>query len=228
MTQGQLVRRVVKPVAFLASATPAVLLVSDTLRGGLGANPIEALTHRTGFWALTFLIVTLAVTPARLLTGMGALSGLRRMFGLFAFFYVCLHFGIYAIDQSYLSGLGLSPRAIAEDVAKRPYITVGFTAFVLLIPLAITSTKGWVKRLGSTRWQALHRLVYVAAAGGVFHFLWLVKADTRRPVILGSILVVLLTVRLFAPKRRRRSQRAPVTVRGTAPCTSSAAPSGTR
>jgi sulfoxide reductase heme-binding subunit YedZ len=211
MTQGQLVRRVVKPAAFLASLAPAALLASDMFRGGLGANPVEEITHRTGFWVLTFLVITLAVTPARRLSGVGALSGLRRMFGLFAFFYVCLHFSIYATDQTYLSGLGLSFRTIAEDVAKRPYITVGFAAFVLLIPLAITSTKGWVKRMGSARWQALHRVVYVAAAGGVFHFLWLVKADTRRPVIFGAMLVALLAARLV-PKRRR-PRRASVVVR---------------
>jgi methionine sulfoxide reductase heme-binding subunit len=209
VTQGQIVRRVVKPVVFVASLIPAALLVHDIFWGGLGANPVEEITHRTGFWGLTFLMITLSVTPVQRVTGMGALSTLRRPLGLFAFFYVVLHFTMYAVDQTYLSGLGLSPSAIAEDVAKRPYITVGFTALLLLIPLALTSTKGWIKRLGSGRWRSLHQLIYVAAALGVFHFLWLVKADTRQPVIFGIVLVVLLALRLVVKRIRKRRRLAP-------------------
>jgi len=209
MTQGQIVRRVVKPVVFLLSLIPAALLAHDIGWGGLGANPVEEITHRTGFWGLTFLMITLSVTPLQRVSGIAALSTMRRPLGLFAFFYVVLHFTMYAVDQTYLSGLGLSPSAIVEDVAKRPYITVGFTALLMLIPLALTSTKGWIKRLGSKRWRLLHQLVYVAAALGVFHFLWLVKADTRQPVIFGIVLVVLLALRLLVKRVRSRRKLAP-------------------
>ncbi len=196
MTQVQWVRRVVKPAAFLAAGAPFVLLVHDIVVGGLGANPIEEVTHRTGFTALTLLTITLGVTPARKMLRLNALIHLRRMLGVYAFFYACLHFTMYALDRAVFSGLGLTLGALVDDVVERPYITVGFTAFVLLIPLAITSTKGWVKRLGGKRWQKLHRLLYVSAVGGVLHFLWLVKADTRRPMIFGAVLVVLLGYRV--------------------------------
>ncbi len=196
MTQVQWVRRVVKPAAFLAAGVPFALLVYDILGGGLGANPIEEITHRTGFWTLTLLTITLSITPARKVLRLNALILLRRMFGVYAFFYACLHFTMYALDRAVFSGLGLTLGAVVEDVAERPYVTVGFTAFVLLIPLAITSTKGWVKRLGGKRWQKLHRLVYVSAVGGVLHFWWLVKADTRRPMIFGAVLLVLLGYRV--------------------------------
>ena len=196
MTQVQWVRRVVKPAAFLAAGVPFALLVYDILGGGLGANPIEEITHRTGFWTLTLLTITLSITPARKVLRLNALILLRRMFGVYAFFYACLHFTMYALDRAVFSGLGLTLGAVVEDVAERPYVTVGFTAFVLLIPLAITSTTGWVKRLGGKRWQKLHRVVYVSAVGGVLHFWWLVKADTRRPMIFGAVLLVLLGYRV--------------------------------
>ncbi len=189
-------RRFLKPATFIVCLLPAFLLLLATFTDGLGANPVEAVTHRTGFAALTLLIVTLAVTPAQRLTRFSPLIQLRRMLGLFAFSYAVLHFLTYAVDQTYLSGLGVSLSAIAEDVRERPYVTVGFTAFVLLIPLAVTSTKGWVKRLGGKRWQRLHRLVYVSAVGAVVHFLWLVKADLLRPLIFGAILAVLLGYRV--------------------------------
>jgi methionine sulfoxide reductase heme-binding subunit len=196
MTQVQWVRRVVKPAAFLAAGVPFALLVFDIFGGGLGANPIEEITHRTGFWTLTLLTITLSITPARKVLRLNALILLRRMFGVYAFFYACLHFTMYALDRAVFSGLGLTLGALVEDVAERPYVTVGFTAFVLLIPLAITSTKGWVKRLGGKRWQNLHRVVYVSAVGGVLHFWWLVKADTRRPMIFGAVLLVFLGYRV--------------------------------
>ncbi len=202
MTPTQWVRRVLKPAAFLLALLPAGVLLRDFLADGLGANPIETITHRTGIWTLTFLMITLAVTPVRRLLGVGALVQMRRMLGLFAFFYASLHFLTYVVlDQFFAWG------AIVEDIAKRPYITVGFASFVLLIPLAATSTDAMVRRLGGKRWQRLHRLVYVAAAGGVLHFLWQVKADTRRPFIYGVVLVVLLAFRLR--RRRRRRRRAP-------------------
>lgn len=203
MTQGQWIRRVAKPVVFLAALVPFTLLVRDLATGNLAADPIEDITHRTGRAAITLLMITLAVTPARRLLGLGALVQLRRMLGLFAFFYATLHLATYGLDQTYLAGQGLSLAVVAEDVATRPYVTVGFTTFLLLVPLALTSTNGWVKRLGGKRWQRLHRLVYVAGAGAVLHFLWLVKADTRRPVLYGAALVALLGYRLVAERRKR-------------------------
>jgi sulfoxide reductase heme-binding subunit YedZ len=157
----------------------------------LGANPIEAIERFTGWWTLTLLMLTLAVTPIRLLTGWTAVSRLRRRLGLLSFFWACLHLSAYVgLDQFFALG------DIVKDVAKRPYITVGFTTFLLLLPLALTSTDRMIRRLGGSRWRKLHRLAYVAAAGGVLHFLWLVKADISRPLLFASILAVLLAVRL--------------------------------
>lgn len=199
MTQAMLVRRVVKPATFLGCLVPLGLIVWDAFTGGLTANPVEDITHRTGTTTLVLLLVTLAITPLRRLTGIGALISLRRPIGLFAFFYASVHFLIYlGLDQLF------SLAYIGEDIAKRPYITVGFTALVLLIPLAVTSTKGWIKRLGGKRWNTLHRLVYISAALGVLHYLWLVKADTRTPIIYGLILVGLLGTRLRTARAGRR------------------------
>ena len=209
MTSVQWVRRVVKPAAFVAAGVPFILLLRDIFTGGLGANPIEEITHRTGFWTITLLTTTLGVTPVRKVFRLNALVQTRRMFGLYAFFYAFLHFTMYALDRAFFSGLGITFGAIIEDVAERPYVTVGFTTFVLLIPLAITSTKGWVKRLGGKRWQKLHRLVYVAGIGGFFHFLWLVKSDTRRPLIFGGILAVFLGYRVVVWWQRRSARRRP-------------------
>ena len=208
MTQGQWIRRVVKPAVIVLSLVPAALLLRDALGGDLGSNPIETLTHRTGLSAITLLVITLAVTPATRVLRLPALVQVRRVLGLLAFFYAILHFLIYLADQTVFAGQGLSLAAVGEDVAKRPYITVGFATFLLLVPLAVTSTKGWVKRLGSARWRRLHQLVYVAAAGAVFHFLWLVKADTRLPALYGFIVVALLGYRL-AVRRRTSRKRAP-------------------
>jgi sulfoxide reductase heme-binding subunit YedZ len=203
MAQLPWLRRVLKPATFTLALVPAVLLLVAVLTDGLGANPVEAVTHRTGFAAITLLMTTLAITPAQQLLRFSPLIQLRRMLGLFAFFYASLHFLTYTVDQTYLSGLGISPAAIAEDVRERPYVTIGFTAFMLLIPLAVTSTKGWVKRLGGRRWQRLHRLVYVAAIGAVVHFLWLVKADMLRPLIFAGVLTVLLGYRVFRSRLTR-------------------------
>ena len=158
--------------------------------GGLGANPIEFITHSTGTWTLVGLLVTLSVTPLRRLTGRADLIRYRRMLGLFAFFYAALHFMTYLwLDQFFdLSG-------IAKDIVKRPFITVGFAACVLLIPLAATSTHAMMRRLGR-RWQQLHRLVYLIASLGVIHYLWLVKKDLTQPLIFGAVLVLLLAMRL--------------------------------
>lgn len=157
----------------------------------LGANPIEVITHATGDWTMRFLLITLSITPLRRLLKQPWLIRFRRMFGLFAFFYVSLHFLTYIwLDQSF------DVHAMLADVVKRKFITVGFTGFVLLIPLAITSTAGWIRRLGGKRWQALHRLIYVSAIAGVIHYLWLVKADMTKPLEYGFILFVLLGYRV--------------------------------
>jgi len=202
MTQAQWIKRVVKPLAFVASLGPFAWLTRDILTGNLGANPVERITHFTGLTALTFLLITLGITPARRLFRLSPLIQLRRMLGLYAFFYAVLHFTIYGLDRTLFEGTGLSFRSIVEDVGKRPYITVGFTAFLILGALAATSTNGMVKRLGGKRWQRLHQLVYVAAALGVLHFLWLVKADVRQPVAYGLVLVGLLATRLVYQRLR--------------------------
>ena len=169
---------------------PLVRLIVLGAGSGLGANPIEFITRSTGTWTLVGLLVTLSVTPLRRLTGRSDLVRYRRMLGLFTFFYASLHFVTYIwLDQFF------DPAAIARDIVKRPFITVGFTAFVLLIPLALTSTQAMMRRLGR-RWQLLHRLVYFIAVLGVIHYLWLVKKDLTEPLIYGAILVLLLAVRL--------------------------------
>ena len=182
-----------KPVVFVACLSPLGFLASRAYHGQLTANPVEFVQHFTGDWTLRFLLITLSVTPLRKLLNVPDLIRFRRMFGLFAFSYVCLHFLTYVgPDQSF------DLRGMWKDVAKRPFITVGFTGFVLLIPLALTSTKGWIRRLGGKRWQALHRSIYVIALCGVIHYYWLVKSDHRLPLLYGAILAVLLLYRLGA------------------------------
>ncbi len=166
--------------------------------GLLGANPIEVITHSTGDWILIFLLVTLSVTPVRKLTGQLWLIRYRRMFGLFAFFYAVLHFLTYIwLDKFF------DVHAMWADVIKRRFITVGFTGFVLLIPLALTSTTGWIRRLGGKRWQALHRLIYLSAIAGVIHYWWLVKADISKPEQYGFVLTLLLGYRVVVWWLRR-------------------------
>lgn len=192
MTPGLI--RGLKALLFFACLVPLGKLALEVfgLAGmSLGANPVEELIHRFGIWGLRFLLITLAVTPLRQLTGWNWLIRFRRMFGLFAFFYILMHFLSYAgIDQRF------DLAAIFEDVAKRPFITIGFTAFLLLIPLAVTSTNGMMKRLGR-RWQKLHRLVYVIAILGAWHFYWQVKLDTLEPLVYTAILAVLLGYRIW-------------------------------
>ena len=191
MDQVQYIRWVLKPAIFVAALVPLGLLVYDGFTGGLGANPIQDITFRTGLWTLRFLVFTLCVTPLRRLSGWNALVRVRRMLGLYAFFYACLHFTTYFwLDQEF------DWPAIVADVVKRPYITVGFSTFLLLIPLAATSTNAMVRRLGGQRWRRLHQIVYVAAMGGVLHFLWLVKADTRQPLFYLIVLCALFALRL--------------------------------
>lgn len=190
--------KILKVFVFLLCLVPFFLLVWQALTANLGANPVETITHTTGDWTLRFLVITLAVTPLRRLTGWKQVTRFRRMFGLFAFFYSCIHFGIYCLS---IANLNLAE--IGNDIAKRPYVTVGFTGFVLMIPLAITSTKKWIARLGGKRWQALHRLVYVSAIAGVLHYLWLVKLDIRFPVRYGIAVGLLLLFRVWMAFRPR-------------------------
>ena len=176
---------------FLLCLTPFGILVWRSLTGNLGPNQVETLQHTTGDWTLRLLVITLCITPLRKLLRLPDLIRFRRMLGLFAFFYACLHFLTYlGPDQSF------DLAAMWKDVAKRPFITVGFTAFVLLVPLAITSTAGWIRRLGGRRWQLLHRLIYISAICGVIHYYWLVKSAVLRPLTYGAIVAVLLLWRL--------------------------------
>ncbi|MGB1111256.1 MAG: sulfite oxidase heme-binding subunit YedZ [Gammaproteobacteria bacterium] len=186
-----LARKFHKPVLFVLALIPLGLLILDALTGRLSANPIEDITHSTGDWAIRFLLITLAVTPLRKLTGWSWPGPLRRMLGLFAFFYALLHFLTWLVLDQFFDW-----NTIVEDIIERPYITVGFLAFVMLIPLAITSTNGMVKRLGGKRWKALHKLVYPIGMLAVLHYLWLVKADWSEPVVYGVILAALLGFRL--------------------------------
>lgn len=172
-----------------------------------GANPVEYVQHFTGDWTLRFLLITLSITPLRKLLVLPDLIRFRRMLGLFAFFYVCLHFLTYLWPDQ-----GFDLHGMWKDVAKRPFITVGFLGFVLLIPLAITSTKGWIRRLGGKRWQALHRLIYMTGLCGVIHYYWLVKSDHRLPLLYGAILAALLLYRLASSLLKPRPQPSPAAV----------------
>src|SRR6516162_2355117 len=185
-------RRVAKISVFLACLMPVVWLVTAALTDDLSANPIRDITEETGTWALRFLLITLCVTPLRRLTSWNGAIKYRRMLGLFAFFYGFLHFLTYVWLDQFFSLLD-----IVQDVYKRPFITAGFSSFVVMIPLAITSTKEWIARLGGKQWQLLHRLTYVGAIAAVVHYLWLVKADTRRPLAYGFLLSLLLGFRVL-------------------------------
>ena len=192
--------RVTKPVVFTLCLLPVVILLLQAFEVrefGLGVNPIEELLHQLGRWGLKFLLLSLTITPLRRWTGWNWLIRFRRMLGLFAFFYIVLHFLTYAIlDQ------GLDIAAITEDVIKRPYITLGMAALLLLIPLALTSTKGMMRRLGK-RWQKLHRLVYIIAIIAVWHFYWQVKLDTLDATLYALVLAVLLITRVYYKNRVR-------------------------
>ena len=220
-----LTRRAGKPLVFLAALLPALWLAWTLVvewrgldlpgAGWLGADPVEKLQGETGRWTLIFLALTLAVTPLRRLFGWNWLQPYRRMLGLFAFAYATLHLVNYV-------GLWMTLDFgdIAEDVAKHPWVWIGVTAWALLVPLAITSTKGWVRRLGGKRWQRLHRLVYVAAAAGLLHFFLAVKRDVREPAMYALVFAALLVVRLAlrrgrvrTPARRRDPETGPALVR---------------
>lgn len=196
--------RWIKVFVFLACLVPVARLAWKAFHDGLGANPIQVITFSTGTWTLVYLLTTLSITPLRRLTGQLWLIQLRRMIGLFAFFYACLHFTTYIwLDKFF------DVHEMVKDVAKRPFITAGFTAFVLLIPLAITSTRGMIVRLGGKNWQRLHRLIYVSATAGVVHYIWLVKKDVRVPVIFACVLGTLLLYRILTGLWRRVRSSAP-------------------
>jgi sulfoxide reductase heme-binding subunit YedZ len=207
MTSAQLVRTVVKPIVFVAALGPLAWLVYNMVWGDLGANPIETITNSTGIWTLRFIVITLAITPVRWLTKWNPIINLRRMLGLFAFFYGTIHFMIYFVLDRSLMFDGLW-----EDIVKRPYITVGFTGFVLMIPLALTSTKGWIRRLGGRRWNLLHKLIYATGVLGVIHYLWKVKLDVTNPLIYLAIVAVLLLVRVFRWISKRQASASTRTV----------------
>lgn len=203
-------RTVAKTAVWIGALTPALWLLWDFWRGNLSVNPIEDITHRTGWWALTLLTTALAITPIRRVTGWHDIIRFRRLVGLFAFFYATLHLLVYVVlDRFFAFG------TVLEDIAERPFITVGFAAWLILLALAFTSTRGWIRRLGR-KWQRLHRLVYLAGTLGVIHFYWKVKADTREPWVFIGILAVLLLARLpqvrrlaTAVRRRRATGPAP-------------------
>jgi len=192
-----------KRVLFLACLVPLANLIWHAYERNLTANPIEFITHRTGDWTLRFVVLTLAVTPLRKIPGFGPLIRFRRMLGLFAFFYGFLHFGTWiGLDKFF------DWTEMWKDVHKQRFITAGFTGFVLMIPLAITSTAGWIRRLGGRRWQWLHRAVYLTAMAGVIHYYWLVKSDVRKPLVYASLVAILLGWRLVTWLIARRQRPA--------------------
>jgi sulfoxide reductase heme-binding subunit YedZ len=200
---------VLKPLVFVAALGPLAWLIYNLVWGDLGANPIETITNFTGIWTLRLILITLAITPLRWLTKWNPIINFRRMLGLFAFFYGTIHFSIYFVLDRSLMFDGLW-----EDIVKRPYITVGFTGFVLMIPLALTSTKGWIRRLGGRRWNLLHKLIYLTAVLAVVHYWWKVKLDVTDPMIYAGMVAVLLGVRGWKAWQKQSARlpgRRPVT-----------------
>jgi sulfoxide reductase heme-binding subunit YedZ len=195
-----------KVAVFLLCLIPFAVLAWKVAQNDLGANPVQFVEHWTGNWTLRFLIITLCITPLRKLLKMPQLIRFRRMLGLFAFFYVCLHFSTWiGIDRYF------NVHEMWADVEKRRFITVGFAGFVLLIPLAVTSTKGWIRRLGGKRWQLLHRAIYLSAIAGVIHYMWLVKSDEHKPLEYAAIVGALLLWRIGVWSRKRWQQQRQVT-----------------
>jgi sulfoxide reductase heme-binding subunit YedZ len=187
-----------KTIVFVACLIPITLLVWAAVNQQLSANPLEDIRDTTGIWTLRFLIATLCITPIRRLTGWQELIRLRRMLGLFSFFYGVLHYVSYLwLDEFF------NLAAMAEDLTKRPFIVAGYASFVMLVPLAVTSTKKWIVRLGGRRWQLLHRVIYLSTAAGITHYFWRVKLDVQAPVIYGLVLALLLAARIRFAKCRR-------------------------
>ena len=199
-------RRWTKALVFLLGLAPLVWLGWRAWNQDLTANPLEFLEHYTGDWTLRLIVIGLGITPFRKSLNLPNLIHYRRMIGLFAFFYACLHFTIFL-------WFDLDMHEVVADIAKRPYVTVGFTSFLMLIPLAVTSTAGWIRRLGGRRWALLHRLVYLTAMGGVIHYYWLVKSDVRKPVFYGILVAMLLGWRLQDRVRASARRVAPPPVR---------------
>jgi sulfoxide reductase heme-binding subunit YedZ len=203
-----------KAIVFVACLVPLALLVWRGLHDDLSADPVAFITHATGDWTLRFLVITLAITPLRKILHVPQLIRFRRMLGLFAFFYVCLHFTTWIwLDKQFVWS------EMWKDVEKRRFITVGFTGFLLLIPLAVTSTAGWIRRLGGKRWRMLHRLIYVTAVLGVIHYYWLVKSDVRKPLFYGLLVAILLAWRIGTWLIGRRGHSGAAAVRREAPVT---------
>ena len=194
----------IKIPVFLLGLAPAGWLYWLYLHDALGANPIEHITHGTGDWTLIFLLVTLAVSPLRRILGRPELIRFRRMLGLFACFYGTLHLTTYLWLDKFFDW-----NDIVKDVYKRPFITAGFTAFVAMVPLAVTSTAGWIRRLGGRRWNLLHRLIYLSAVAAVVHYYWLVKSDVRLPLLDAGIVLILFAERIISARRRSARSAAP-------------------
>lgn len=219
------IKWVLKPAVFVAGLGPAAWLIWAGLTNNLSANPLSDITNETGLWALRFLCLTLAVTPLRRLTKWQPIIRFRRMLGNYAFFYGSLHFLIYVIADRFAaldfpdgivawSTVRNLVASVGEDIYKRPFITIGFTTLMIMLPLAVTSTAGWIRRLGGKRWSALHRLVYVAGITAIVHYWWLVKADVSSPIRYGALIAVLLGLRLYWS--RAKAAAAPARVRPAA------------
>lgn len=213
MTANQTIRWVLKPAAFAAGLAPAAWLLWAALTGNLSVNPLSDVTNHLGIWTLRMLCVTLAITPLRRMSGWNALVRFRRMAGLFAFFYGTLHFLTYVIADRFagldfpdgivaLSTVRNLAASVGEDIYERPFITIGFATWLTMVPLALTSTAGMIRRMGGRRWQALHRLVYVTAVCGVLHYWWLVKLDLRPPQRYAMVVGALLAARLWWMRTR--------------------------
>ena len=202
MTQTQWRQRVIKPAVWVACLTPLALLIYHFVRNELSANPVEDITNTTGIWTLRFVVLTLAITPLRSLTGVNQLINYRRLISLFAFFYGSVHFTIFFfLDHQF------DVAAMWQDVLKRRYITAGFTGFVLMIPLALTSTTGWIRRLGGKRWNLLHKLIYITAMAGVLHYFWKVKLDATNPIYYGVVVAALLGFRVWSAYSKKQLRR---------------------
>jgi sulfoxide reductase heme-binding subunit YedZ len=195
---------VFKPIVWLACLAPLGFLIYDGFTDNLTANPIEKVTNATGIWTLRLIVATLAITPLRWATGINQLINYRRVIGLFAFFYASLHFVIYIVTTFFIEGFSnFDASGLWDDLVARPYITAGFTAFVLMIPLAITSTAGWIRRMGGRNWNLLHKLIYISALAAVLHYFWKVKLDATYPVYYGIGVAVLLGFRVWRGYQRR-------------------------
>jgi sulfoxide reductase heme-binding subunit YedZ len=196
---------VFKPIVWILCLTPLAYLIYS-LYLDLGANPVETVTLTTGIWTLRLIVATIAISPLRWLTGINQLVNYRRLIGLFAFFYGSLHFTTYVVTTFFIGGFSnFDASGLWDDLVKRPYITAGFTAFVLMIPLAVTSTTGWIRRMGGKRWNQLHRLVYITALAAVLHYFWKVKLDATFPIYYGIGVAILLGFRFYRHFAKRRA-----------------------